>query len=67
MILRGSSSSNHSGGSAGETMTLASIVNYLTEFDTIDRVQVLVEGKSGETLGQILLDHPLERMADLIK
>jgi hypothetical protein len=58
---------NHSGGSAGETMTLASIVNSLTEFDTIDRVQVLVEGQSGETLGQILLDQPLERMADLIK
>lgn len=58
---------NHSGGSAGEMITLASIVNTLTEFDTIDRVQILVDGKSGETLGQILLDHPLERMADLIK
>jgi hypothetical protein len=58
---------NHSGGSAGETMTLASIVNSLTELDTIDRVQVLVEGQSGETLGQILLDRPLERMADLIR
>ncbi len=57
---------NHSGGSAGELMTLASIVNSLTEFNTIDRVQILVEGKSGETLGHILLAQPFERMADLI-
>ncbi|MFA4885664.1 MAG: GerMN domain-containing protein [Desulfotomaculaceae bacterium] len=58
---------NHPGGSAGELMTLASIVNSLTELDTIDRVQILVEGKSGETLGQILLAQPFERMADLIE
>ena len=57
---------NHSGGSAGEMMTLASIVNSLTDFDTIDRVQILVVGESDETLGSILLDRPLERMAHLI-
>jgi spore germination protein GerM len=57
---------NHSGGSAGEMMTLASIVNTLTDFDSIDMVQILVEGKSGETLGNIRLDGPLGRMANLI-
>jgi spore germination protein GerM len=57
---------NHSGGSAGEMMTLASVVNTLTDFDSIDMVQILVEGKSGETLGNIRLDRPLGRMANLI-
>lgn len=52
---------NHPGGSAGELMTLASIVNSLTEFDSIDRVQILVEGKSGETLGHILFDQPFQK------
>ncbi len=57
---------NHQGGTAGELMTLASIVNTLTDFDTIDRVQILVEGQSGTTLGHIILDRPLQRMSDLI-
>ncbi|KDR96611.1 Copper amine oxidase N-terminal domain-containing protein [Peptoclostridium litorale DSM 5388] len=57
---------NHSGGSASELMTLASIVNTLTEFDSVKKVQILVEGKKGETLGNILLDVPLERMDNLI-
>lgn len=57
---------NHSGGSAGELMTLGSIVNTLTDLEPIDSVQIMVEGKTGETLGNILLDSPLERMEDLI-
>lgn len=57
---------NHHGGTAGESMTLASIVNTLTAFDSIDKVQILVEGKSGITLGHIVLDKPLSRMTDLI-
>lgn len=57
---------NHPGGSAGELMTLSSIVNTLTEFNSIEKVQILVEGKKGETLGNILLDMPLERMGNLI-
>lgn len=59
--------SNHSGGSAGELMTLYSIVNTLTEFDTVNSVQILVEGRTGETLGNIILDEPLERREDLIE
>jgi hypothetical protein len=57
---------NHPGGSAGELMTLSSIVNTLTEFPEIERVQILVEGQIGETIGNILLDEPLNRFEDLI-
>lgn len=57
---------NHWGGSAGEGLTLASIVNTLTEFPTIQKVMILVEGKAGATLGNILLDHALERMTSMI-
>jgi spore germination protein GerM len=57
---------NHSGGSAGELMTLSSIVNTLTEFPEINRVQILVEGQAGETIGNMLLDEPLYRFEDLI-
>lgn len=59
--------SNHSGGSAGELMTLYSIVNTLTEFNTINDVQILIEGEAGETLGNIILDEPIERRQDLIQ
>lgn len=51
---------NHSGGSAGELVTIASIVKTLTQFDSIEQVQILVEGKAGATLGNILLDKPLQ-------
>ena len=54
---------NHWGGSAGEMTTLASIVNTLTEFSSIEKVMILVEGKAGATIGNILLDHALERMS----
>jgi hypothetical protein len=57
---------NHWGGSAGELLTLGSIVNTLTEFPTIQKVMILVDGKAGETLGNILLDQPFERMNDMI-
>lgn len=51
---------NHPGGSAGELMTLTSIIKTLQEFPTIDKVQILVEGQKGVTLGNILLDKPLD-------
>jgi len=57
---------NHWGGSAGELLTLGSIANTLTEFPTIQKVMILVDGNAGETLGNILLDQPLERMPDMI-
>ncbi len=58
---------NHSGGSSGELMTLYSITNTLTEYPTIKGVQILIEGKSGSTLGNILLDRPLRRNISLIR
>ena len=51
---------NHPGGSAGEMITLGSIVQTLKQFEGIDKVQILVEGRIGETLGHVLLDEPLE-------
>lgn len=58
---------NHSGGSAGELLTLYSIVNTLTEFKTIKSVAILVEGQAGKSLGNIILSTPLKRNSDLIK
>lgn len=59
--------SNHSGGSAGELMTLYSIVNTLTEYKTIKGVQILVEGEKGRSLGNIILDKPLKRKIEVYK
>lgn len=59
---------NHSGGSAGELMTLASVVNSLTELDAVDRVQFLVEGRIEESIwGHSPTGEPRERMENLIK
>lgn len=53
----------HWGGSAGETMTIGAIVNTLTEFPGIQQVQILIEGKVGESIGGHLeLDQPLSRI-----
>jgi len=40
----------HWGGSAGESMTIRSLVNSLTELPSIQKVQILVEGKKVETV-----------------
>ncbi|QGG49354.1 GerMN domain-containing protein [Heliorestis convoluta] len=41
---------NHEGGSAGETLTVYSIVNTLTQFPTVEKVQFLVEGQIIESI-----------------
>ncbi len=52
----------HSGGSAGEAMTLGSLVLTLTELPGVQRVQVLVEGQKQDTLaGHWDITQPLER------
>lgn len=58
----------HWGGSAGESMTILSLVNSLTQIDpmtsssAITKVQILVEGKTVETLaGHFDTSKPLER------
>lgn len=40
----------HWGGSAGEGMTIGSLVSSLTRLQDIDKVQILIEGKTIETL-----------------
>lgn len=53
---------NHPGGSAGEAMTLESLVFTLTELPEVRRVRVLVEGEAVDTLvGHADLTRPLER------
>ena len=60
--------SKHWGGSSGEGMTLNSIANTLTELDSIDKVQLLIEGKKVESLaGHADTTVPLERNEDIIK
>ena len=57
-----------SGGSTGEEMLVGSVVNTLTEFSEIKKVQILIEGKPVESLaGHMDLTVPLTRMDGLIK
>lgn len=56
------------GGSTGETLLIASLVNTLTEFPEIKSVQLLIDGKAVETLaGHMDLSNPIKRMDDLIQ
>ncbi len=56
------------GGSTGEEMLVGSIVNTLTEFSEIKKVQLLVEGKQIESIsGHLDLTKPVERMENLVK
>jgi len=52
---------NHPGGSAGEAMTIESLVYTLTELPGIARVQILVEEQVLETLGHFELIEPIAR------
>ncbi len=53
---------NHTGGSAGERMTVYSVVNTLTEFSTITKVLFLVEGQEVDTLaGHMDIGQPVGR------
>ena len=56
------------GGSTGETMLVGSIVDTLTEFPEVKKVQILIDGKKVESLGGHMdLSQPLTRMTDLLK
>ncbi|HEX3031477.1 MAG TPA: GerMN domain-containing protein [Bacillota bacterium] len=51
----------HPGGSASEALTVYSIIDTLAQFPTVQRVQILLEGQSVETLaGHLDLSKPLE-------
>jgi germination protein M len=59
---------NNPGGSATETLLVASIVNTLTEFPEIEKVQILVEGKQVDTItGHMDVSQPLSRSERIIK
>jgi len=53
---------DHPGGSTGELLTVYSLVLTLTSFPEINKVQILIDGDSSETLvGHIDISTPLER------
>lgn len=59
---------NNTGGSASEILLVAAIVNTLTEFHNIQKVQILVEGKKIETIsGHLDISEPLSRSEKIIK
>ena len=58
---------NSPGGSAGELMTLYSIINSLTELQGIDKVQFLIEGQKQEAYIHAVFDEPFERNEEIIK
>ena len=62
-------SKEHPGGSSAEMMTVYSIVNSLAlNFPQIKRVQILIDGKSIETItGHLSLRQPISPKPDLIK
>jgi len=58
---------NHTGGSAGELITLSSIVNSLTELPNIKQVQFLIEGQQREVYLHAALDEPFSRFEEMIQ
>lgn len=59
---------NHWGGSSGEILTVYSLVDTLTQFPTIDKVEILVEGQTVETLaGHMDLSVPVIRNTQIIQ
>ncbi len=53
-------------GSAGETITIYSIVNSLTELENVKQVQFLIEGNKIESLGHMDFSEPFERNESII-
>lgn len=59
---------NHWGGSSGEILTVYSLVDTLTQFSSIDKVEILVEGQKVETLaGHMDLSIPVIRNTQIVK
>lgn len=58
----------HWGGSTGETMTIFSVVNSLTELPEIKQVQILIAGEKQDSLaGHLDISQPIARDEALIK
>lgn len=52
---------HHSGGSTGEALTIGGIVHSLSALPGVEQVQILIEGKSGESIGgHVVLSEPLQ-------
>jgi len=59
---------NNTGGSTSEMLLVAAIVNTLTEFNDIQKVQIMVEGKKIDTIsGHMDIGEPLSRSEKIIK
>lgn len=58
---------NSPGGTAGELMTLYSIINTMTELPDIDKVQFLIEGQKEEVYVHAIFDEPFKRNDDIIE
>ena len=55
-----------SGGSAGEILTIYSIVNSLTELDTVGSVQFLIAGEKKNSLSHMAINEPIVRDESVI-
>ncbi len=58
---------NHKGGSTGETMTLYSVINSLTELENVTSVLFLIEGEKVEYFDQFEFNKPFIRDESLIQ
>lgn len=58
---------NNYTGSAGETMTVYSVVNSLTELPGVNKVQFLIEGEKREVYLHMAFDAPIGRDENIIK
>lgn len=56
----------YQGGSAGEILTIYSIVNSLTELDTVGSVQFLIDGEKKETFDHMAINEPIARNKSII-
>jgi len=54
------------GGSSGEILTIFSIVNSLTELDTVGSVQFLIEGEKKDALSHMAINEPIVRDKSVI-
>ncbi|GAE87569.1 GerMN domain-containing protein [Acetivibrio straminisolvens] len=57
---------NSPGGSAGELMTLYSIINTMTELPGIDKVQFLIEGQKRDVYIHAVFNEPFKRNEEVI-
>ncbi|MDA8234766.1 MAG: GerMN domain-containing protein [Clostridia bacterium] len=59
---------NHPGGSGSEILTVYAVVNTLTQFQSVSKVLILIEGEGLESLaGHVDISKPLQRDSSMIK